>query len=296
MYSGPDLLAEGFPHSDIRGSTIARISPRLIAACHVLHRLLAPRHPPNALLILIIHHRPRAGPNRPRGHPPERPDRHASNRTTAQHRDTQLLTGSQPARHSTHQFRFTCQTTWITPGATAPRAGFSGSLPRGLAPRGLSPPWRRSDSNRRPPACKAGALPLSYAPSREPFNGLAPDQLITGPEPCPRGTRMGQGGLEPPTPRLSSVCSNQLSYWPKQQPARKRVPARPERQGKDARPAPRPCPRARVPAPPRFSPSQAVEGVRWPAGIRQPAQCPGRTVCVGATTAGNRGPHPMVHP
>ena len=26
--------------------------------------------------------------------------------------------------------------------------------------------------------------------------------------------RMGQGGLEPPTPRLSSVCSNQLSYWP----------------------------------------------------------------------------------
>jgi len=23
---------------------------------------------------------------------------------------------------------------------------------------------------------------------------------------------MGQGGFEPPTPRLSSVCSNQLSY------------------------------------------------------------------------------------
>ena len=27
--------------------------------------------------------------------------------------------------------------------------------------------WRRSDSNRRPPACKAGALPLSYAPAGE---------------------------------------------------------------------------------------------------------------------------------
>jgi hypothetical protein len=25
---------------------------------------------------------------------------------------------------------------------------------------------------------------------------------------------VGQGGFEPPTPRLSSVCSNQLSYWP----------------------------------------------------------------------------------
>ena len=43
---------EGFPHSDIRGSTIARISPRLFAACHVLHRLSAPRHPPDALIML----------------------------------------------------------------------------------------------------------------------------------------------------------------------------------------------------------------------------------------------------
>jgi len=28
-------------------------------------------------------------------------------------------------------------------------------------------PWRRSGSNRRPPACKAGALPLSYAPENQ---------------------------------------------------------------------------------------------------------------------------------
>ncbi len=47
-------LRSGFPHSDIRGSTIARISPRLFAACHVLHRLSAPRHPPDALLSLQI--------------------------------------------------------------------------------------------------------------------------------------------------------------------------------------------------------------------------------------------------
>src|SRR5690348_16695706 len=47
-------VKEGLPHSDIRGSTIARISPRLFAACHVLHRLLAPRHPPNALVSLTI--------------------------------------------------------------------------------------------------------------------------------------------------------------------------------------------------------------------------------------------------
>ena len=30
--------------------------------------------------------------------------------------------------------------------------------------------------------------------------------------PHKRHQGMGQGGLEPPTPRLSSVCSNQLSY------------------------------------------------------------------------------------
>ena len=42
------------PHSDIHGSQPARGSPWLFAACHVLHRLLVPRHPPNALLLLEI--------------------------------------------------------------------------------------------------------------------------------------------------------------------------------------------------------------------------------------------------
>ena len=44
----------GFLHSEIPGSKPACGSPRLIAACHVLHRLLAPRHPPYALSSLII--------------------------------------------------------------------------------------------------------------------------------------------------------------------------------------------------------------------------------------------------
>src|SRR5450759_5407629 len=39
----------GFPHSEIPGSMPTCGSPRLIAACHVLHRLLLPRHPPCAL-------------------------------------------------------------------------------------------------------------------------------------------------------------------------------------------------------------------------------------------------------
>ena len=45
-------LSGGFPHSDIPGSKGALASPGLIAECHVLHRLLLPRHPPNALLAL----------------------------------------------------------------------------------------------------------------------------------------------------------------------------------------------------------------------------------------------------
>src|ERR1041385_1524035 len=49
MNSAQDTLAGGLPHSEIPGSTIARISPGLFAACHVLHRLSVPRHPPDAL-------------------------------------------------------------------------------------------------------------------------------------------------------------------------------------------------------------------------------------------------------
>ena len=41
-----------FSHSEIRGSKGICPSPRLIAACHVLHRLSVPRHPPNALKTL----------------------------------------------------------------------------------------------------------------------------------------------------------------------------------------------------------------------------------------------------
>src|SRR5260370_25167713 len=57
MYSAgceAGITGSGFPHSDIPGSKPACGSPRLIAACHVLHRLLAPRHPPYALSSLTI--------------------------------------------------------------------------------------------------------------------------------------------------------------------------------------------------------------------------------------------------
>ena len=52
MYSCTDTLAGGFPHSDMLGSKNAPVSPSLFAGCHVLHRLLSPRHSPGALIAL----------------------------------------------------------------------------------------------------------------------------------------------------------------------------------------------------------------------------------------------------
>ena len=51
-YSGISL--SGLPHSEILGSKPVCGSPKLFAAYHVLHRLLAPRHSPYALSSLTI--------------------------------------------------------------------------------------------------------------------------------------------------------------------------------------------------------------------------------------------------
>ena len=52
------------PHSEISGSTLICSSPKLIAACHVLHRLLMPRHSPCALFSLTCVEE-NSGPLRP---------------------------------------------------------------------------------------------------------------------------------------------------------------------------------------------------------------------------------------
>jgi hypothetical protein len=75
------VIEGGFPHSEIRGSKLVRSSPRLIAAYHVLHRLSAPRHPPDTLKTLdrshyqcpppampSAEHAAWASPRRPAGH------------------------------------------------------------------------------------------------------------------------------------------------------------------------------------------------------------------------------------
>ena len=47
-----EYCSAGFPHSEISGSKLICSSPKLIAAYHVLHRLLMPRHSPCALISL----------------------------------------------------------------------------------------------------------------------------------------------------------------------------------------------------------------------------------------------------
>ena len=61
--------------------------------------------------------------------------------------------------------------------------------------------WRMTGSNRRPPACKAGALPAELIP-QYPLTVSSHRNLV------------GLVGLEPTTPALSRRCSNQLSYRP----------------------------------------------------------------------------------
>src|SRR5207253_10383139 len=56
MYSAGNTRAlprVGFPIRRSRDQRLVSTSPALIAAAHVLHRLLAPRHPPYALVLLI---------------------------------------------------------------------------------------------------------------------------------------------------------------------------------------------------------------------------------------------------
>jgi hypothetical protein len=57
---GVTEIEGGFPHSEIFGSKPVRGSPKLIAAYHVLHRLSAPRHPPDTLKTLDCSHCQRA--------------------------------------------------------------------------------------------------------------------------------------------------------------------------------------------------------------------------------------------
>jgi hypothetical protein len=87
--------------------------------------------------------------------------------------------------------------------------------------------WSRTGSNRRPEACKATALPTELRPrssfqsfrcppSRKALSARPPSHLSGLPRRSSHRERrlVGPDRFELSTPRLSSVCSNQLSYGP----------------------------------------------------------------------------------
>ena len=53
-YGDTALPVPGFPIRASAGQSLFSSSPRLIAAVHALRRLLVPRHPPCALIILTV--------------------------------------------------------------------------------------------------------------------------------------------------------------------------------------------------------------------------------------------------
>src|SRR5213075_810480 len=126
------LPAVGFPIRTSPDQSLVSGSPTLFAATHVLLRLLSPRHPSCVLCSLVI-------VSLPRLHPRER--RHLSNPRRP---------GSSAAPVVN---RYPPSTTTLLLRACAY-----------AVVKEHKSWWSRSGSNRRHPACKAGALPAELRP------------------------------------------------------------------------------------------------------------------------------------
>ncbi len=203
-----DTVAEGgFPHSEILGSKLVRSSPRLIAAYHVLHRLSAPRHPPDALKAL----------DRSHDRCPRVTDSLLGPSLTPS--TVTIKTGSRSFR--THCLMLAERTQAAAFAATRAHSLFTmsdirshplyASMVRSSLIRTTSTSaafgrggwWSWTGSNRRPHACKARALPTELQPRGR--RSLAEHRHLI---------LVGLGRLERPTSPLSGVRSNHLSYRP----------------------------------------------------------------------------------
>ena len=131
------MTPAGFPHSEIHGSKPACGSPWLFAAYHVLRRLLVPRHPPYALCSLIGSF--------------DMIFLHLKYTFRYTRRSVSSLAFLANCRMSSEfAFRFSFLRSFSQFSSVC---SFQGALW-----------WRWSDLNRRPPACKAGALPAELHP------------------------------------------------------------------------------------------------------------------------------------
>jgi hypothetical protein len=199
----------GFPHSEIIGSKLIRSSPTLIAAYYVLHRLCTPRHPLNALKTLDRSHY-QCPQHQHHPSPLEGSVTTSSGLSIANASLRRRLIGQIKLT------RFHVASLFL-PGVRVKRDkkpslyDVERSAPGVLSEHNRCKLalliftlllggkwWSLTGSNRRHPACKAGALPAE----------LRPQSFPTEPE------MVGPGRLELPTSRLSGVRSNHLSYGP----------------------------------------------------------------------------------
>ena len=149
-----DPKRAGFPHSEILGSKLARSSPKLFAACHVLHRLLAPRHPPDALRCLRDRPRPEQGQGGSEDPPRPAPE-HVSAKTT-RHRPPSTAILHAAARRPRHEAPgFVAERCRVTASCSRHRAfADAAGRPTHLTARCLIPlhnvEQRRTGDERRP--------------------------------------------------------------------------------------------------------------------------------------------------
>ena len=128
------LQTDGLSHSEIPGSKVICTYPRLIAAYHVLHRLCEPRHPPCALSYFLL--------------------------ISSDHKKLKALWTTTPLILSAVLVILTfysfvlCQ---YVKDLFSHRILFDW-LRLHFVYQILTKMWRITDSNRWPPACKAGAL------------------------------------------------------------------------------------------------------------------------------------------
>jgi hypothetical protein len=150
-------------HSEIHGSKLVRSSPWLIAAYHVLHRLLPPRHPPNALKSLDRSHYQCSplGRGRPARRPvsralTKRPDHSEKNPASARLRPMAIWLPLTRARQIPFSRFFSLTGAKLPPGDRVSETCSSS--------RNRTAWWSLPGSNRRPEACKATALPAELRP------------------------------------------------------------------------------------------------------------------------------------
>ena len=184
------------PHSEIPGSKPVCGSPRLIAACHVLHRLSVPRHPPSTLSSLTI----------------KCLDLMRSQLTSSEFSCVfsttriQLSTnfGSRGSDAELARFDASRANRCISAMLLDSAKNLAGSIHRcrsGGADRD------RTDDLR---LAKPALSQLSYSPGSVSWSKSKPRALLRT-----ASMVVGLGRFELPTSRLSGVRSNQLSYRPR---------------------------------------------------------------------------------